>query len=436
MKTRTAQDIWEAALGELQVQVSRSNYRTWFKGTAGYSYRNGEFSVSVPNAFVAEYLEKNQRSLIEKTLIGHTEETVRVCFRVNGRSGSPKTDDGGGSGIDRPNLNTGYVFDNFVEGNNNRLALAAALAVAANPGQVYNPLFICGGVGLGKTHLLHAIGHAAQGRGIPVVSATAEQFTNDYITAIRERNTPEFRARYRNASVLLIDDVQFINGKQQTEEGFFHIFNELHTAGRQVVLTSDRPPQDMPRLTERLRSRFEWGLIADINQPDYDTRLAILQAKTRLKEANVSVDTLEYIASQIKRNIRELEGCLNRVIAYAKLLRTPPTTDIAARAMENLAARPPRESYTPEALVAAVARALGMSPEDITGPGRAKEVVTGRRLAMYMLRQETGYTLAQIGTLLGGRDAAAVTNATKRVEEELETSPFLQRKAKEIIKYL
>ena len=283
-RTRTPQEIWDIALGEIQVQVSRPNFRTWFKTTSGLAYAASVFTIGVPNTFAAEYLEKNQRSLIEKVLLGITGPGVSVTFQVNGNGSRPAPE----ASLPQPEpaftrINPHYTFETFVEGAGNRLARAAAVAVAQNPGHSYNPLFIHGGAGLGKTHLLHAIGREAASRRINVICTSAEQFTNEFVTALRERTTEEFRAKYRSIGMLLIDDIHFISGKEQTEESFFHTFNELHNTNRQIVMTSDRPPKSMPLLEERLRSRFEWGLIVDIQPPDFETRLAILESKALQK---------------------------------------------------------------------------------------------------------------------------------------------------------
>ena len=438
MGSRPPQEIWEAALGELQIQVSKPNYRTWFEKTLGLSYQDNQFVIGVPNAFVGEYLDKNQRSLIEKALISLTSPDVQVAFQVNGGTNTPRepnTDVKIPTAMRtyQPKLNPRYNFDSFVEGDNNCLARSAALAVSQNPGRSYNPLFIYGGVGLGKTHLLHAIGHTAAANNIPVVCVSAEQFTNDFVSAIRERKTEDFHHKYRDAGMLLIDDIQFISGKEQTEECFFHTFNELHNSNRQVVITSDRPPNSLAHLEERLRSRFEWGLIVDVQPPDYETRLAILQAKAVQKEVSLYSDVLELIAQQVQRNIRELEGSLNRVIAYAKLLRAAPTVELAARAMENLSSKEPASAArTPRLLLEAVADAFQLTPEDLIGPARDKETVTARRVAMHLLRQETNFSLSQIGQELGGRDAAAVSNASKRVTSDSHTNPHLKEIITEI----
>jgi len=436
LRTRTPQEIWETALGELQVQVSRANYRTWLSKTAGLAYQDDKFVVSVPNTFAAEYLEKNQRSLIEKALVGLTAPGVRVVFQVNGKyrfSGSPPD-----SPIPRPEpvftrLNPDYIFDYFVEGAGNRMALAAALCVAQNPGRSYNPLFIHGGAGLGKTHLLHAIGQAAAANHINVICSSAEQFTNEFLTALRERNTEEFRSKYRSIGMLLIDDIQFIGGKEQTEESFFHTFNELHNTNRQIVVTADCPPKSMPLLGERLRSRLEWGLCVDILPPDYDTRLAILRSKAKQKGAEISQDVLELIAREAQPNVRVLEGSLNRVVAYTRLLRVTATVETAVKALENVGSRElVSGDITPAAIIRAVADSFKLAGEELAGKKRDKDTALARRLAMYLMRQETNSSLAQIGQALGHRDAASVTAACKLVAGSMEKSPFLRRKVRDI----
>ncbi|OGO19808.1 MAG: chromosomal replication initiator protein DnaA, partial [Chloroflexi bacterium RBG_16_50_11] len=327
-KTRTPQEIWQTALGELQVQVSKPNFRTWFNKTVGLSSQENQFVIGVPNTFAAEYLEKNQRSLIEKTLAGLTSPGVSAVFQVNGKNHATtvaRTETPSPLPEVAPSftrLNRNYTFETFIEGDCNRLARAASLAVAQNPGHSYNPLFIYAGSGLGKTHLLHAIGQAVEARHINVICTSAEEFTNEFVTALREKTTEEFRNKYRSIGMLLIDDIQFISGKEQTEESFFHTFNELHNTNRQIVITSDCPPGAMPLLEKRLRSRFEWGLIVDIKPPDFQTRLAILESKTRQRGVNIARDVIELVARQEHHNIRTLEGSLNRVIAYARLLKT------------------------------------------------------------------------------------------------------------------
>ena len=437
INNRSPKEIWEIALGDLQVQVSKPNFRTWFSKTVGLSYQDNQFVIGVPNTFAAVYLEKNQRSIIEKALIGLTAPDVQVVFQVNGKSHhvdeTEKTQAIPATPPAFTRLNPDYVFDSFIEGSGNRLARAAAQSVAQNPGRSYNPLFIYGGAGLGKTHLLHAIGQAAAANHINVISTSAEEFTNEFVSAIREKNTEEFRNKYRSIGMLLIDDIQFIGGKEQTEESFFHTFNELHNTNRQIVMTSDCPPKSMPLLEERLRSRFEWGLTVDIQPPDYETRLAILQSKARQKGVNVPKEVFELIAKETQSNIRVLEGSLNRVFAFAKLLRAAPTLEIAIRALEDVAIKEfMPDDITPTIIIAAVADCFQLSRDAILGRERDKDTALARRIAMYLLRQETNYSLAQIGEVLGNRDAAAVTNACKKITNDINISPFLKRKVRDI----
>jgi chromosomal replication initiator protein len=439
---RTPQEIWDIALGDLQVQVSKPNFRTWFSKTVGLSYQDNQFVIGAPNTFAAEYLEKNQRSLIEKSLVGLTSPHVKVVFRVNGKSHQPATEADNAPVMPVPppaftRLNPNYIFDSFVEGNGNSLARAASLSVAQNPGHSYNPLFIYGGAGLGKTHLLHAIGQLAIASHINVICSSAEQFTNEFVSAIREKNTEDFRNKYRNIGMLLIDDIQFIGGKEQTEESFFHTFNELHNTNRQIVITSDCPPKTMPLLEERLRSRFEWGLIVDIQPPDYGTRLAILQSKARQKGISIPKDVLEYIAREAQNNIRVLEGSLNRVCAFAKLLQTTPTLEIAVKALEDIASKESAtDDVTPTMIIEAVADSFQLSRDALLGRERDKDTSLARRLAMYLIRQETNYSLDQIGQALGNRDAAAVTNACKKVSTDIIVSPYLKRKLHDVQRHI
>jgi chromosomal replication initiator protein len=442
LKARTAKEIWEIALGDLQVQVSKPNYRTWFSKTIGLSYQDNQFTIGVPNTFAAEYLEKNQRALIEKSLSGLTSPGVQVVFQVNGKSHHlPSAADSTPAIPTIPpaftRLNPDYVFDSFVEGNGNQLARAAALSVAQNPGHGYNPLFIHGGAGLGKTHLLHAIGQSAIANHINVICTSAEQFTNEFVTALRERTTEEFRNKYRSIGMLLVDDIQFIGGKEQTEESFFHTFNELHNTNRQIVITSDCPPKSMPLLEERLRSRFEWGLIVDIQPPDYETRLAILQSKARQKGVSVPMEVLEFIAREMQSNIRVLEGSLNRVLAFAKLLRATPTLEVASKALGDIASKGfVPDKITPSLIIDAVADCFQLSKDAMLGRKRDKDTTLARRLAMYLIRQETNCSLAQIGHELGNRDAAAVTTACKKIANDINISPFLKRKVRVIKRHI
>ncbi len=427
MEARSAQKIWEAALGELQVQVTKPNYRTWLEKTVGLSYEDNQFVVGVPNTFIAEYLDQNQRSLIEKTLIGLTHPGIRVRFQISpGQKGQPKP-------AFHPGYNAKYTFDSFVVSNSNRLAYAAALSVAESPGRSYNPLFIYGGVGLGKTHLLHAIYHLALASDIRALYVSAEQFTNEFITAVRGKSTEQFRDKYRSVDMLLMDDIQFISGKKQTEESFFHTFNELHNANHQIVITSDRPPKSMPHLGDRLCSRFEWGLIADIQAPSFDTRLAILQAKAEQEKVKVPSEVLEFIAGRIQQNIRELEGSLHRAIAYAKLFQALLTPELAARALEDIATKGTKITpITPNLVIEKVADSFQLSAPDLISRKRDRETALARQVAMYLIKQTTNCPLAQIGQELGGRDHSTVIHACQKIASDVDNNPYLRRKISDI----
>ncbi|MDZ4247481.1 MAG: chromosomal replication initiator protein DnaA, partial [Dehalococcoidia bacterium] len=338
-EAKEAKYIWEAALGELQGQVNRSNYRTWLAKTFGLSYQNNEFVIGVANTFVAEYLDKNQRSLIEKVLSNITRQRIQVQFEVKGHENYPPFRKSSRRKVvplqqsRLPLFSSEHTFDSFVVGSSNQIAYTAAIAVAKSPGLSYNPLFIQGGTGLGKTHLLHAIGHIALSNNLLIEYVRAEQYTNQLMSSLRDNKIDDFRERYRSVDMLLIDDVQFFKGKEKTEENFFYTFDELYSTKRQIVLTSDRAPRTMGFLEERLRSRFEGGLVTDIQDPDFETRLAILQAKARQKRMDVPSDVLELIAMRVQQNIRALEGSLNRIIAYGKLLGARLTLEVAEQAL-------------------------------------------------------------------------------------------------------
>jgi chromosomal replication initiator protein len=324
-------------------------------------------------------------------------------------------------------LNPRYTFDAFIVGNSNRLAHAASLAVAEAPGESYNPLFLYGGVGLGKTHLLHAIGHQGVQTGLAVLYVSSEQFTNEIINAIRYRTTEEFRAKYRSVDILLVDDIQFIAGKESTEEEFFHTFNSLHEMSKQIVICSDRPPKAIVSLEERLRSRFEWGLIADIQAPDLETRMAILRVKADLLHYHIPDEIIAYIAGRVQTNIRELEGCLNRLMAYQQLHRTNLTMDVARAAMSSLG-NDNRETHLSSRQIAeAVAEYYHISLEAMCGKQRDKHIVMPRQIAMYLIRQETQASLFEIGQLFGGRDHSTVLHACEKIERTVNTNPTLRR---------
>jgi chromosomal replication initiator protein len=435
---RSAKDVWEAALGELELQVNKPNFNTWLAKTTGLSRRENRITIGTPNAFVAEYLDTNQRSLIEKTLINITGANLEVVFEVvSARQPGSAATAGQPPRRGRSAFNPRYTFDSFIVGGSNRMAHAAALSTAKASGSGYNPLFIHGGVGLGKTHLLMATGRLAQANGLKVLYVSGEQFTNDFIKSVRERQTEEFRTKYRSLDLLLVDDIQFIGGKEQTEECFFHTFNELHHRNRQIVLSGDCPPKGLPLLEDRLCSRFEWGLSVEIQPPELKTRLAILRAKTQEEKAEIPPAVLGIIAHKAKRSIRELEGNLNRVVAYARILQAPITAALAHRALADIAGPPGQEEPTPMGqVVDAVANSFNISAADLIGRRRDKETALARQVAMYLVKQRNSCSLADIGRELGGRSPATVSHAYDKISRDIENSAHLRRKIAEIKKGL
>jgi chromosomal replication initiator protein len=436
----SAREIWEAVLGELQLQLTKTNYDTWLRDTVGLSYHGDRFVVGVRSPFAIEWLEKRLHSLIEKTLIAITGNNLNVFFQIHQEEQSKLPNSKGSSAVSTSlskkagsnTFNPKYTFDSFIIGNCNRLAHAAALGVAEKPGCVYNPLFIYGGVGLGKTHLLHAIGHFVSQSKLRVLYVSTEQFTNEFIKAIRERKTEEFRQKYRGVDVLLIDDVHFIIGKEQTQEGFFHTFNDLHNANRQIVLTSDRPPKSMPLLEDRLRSRFGWGLIADIQPPDLETRLAILEAKAEENKVSVPKEVLDLIARKSQKSIRELEGSLNRVVAFSRLTKVPITIELASKALAEFPDTTPRSALTPPVIIDTVAKYFDLGPQALGGKRRDKQTALARHIAAYLIREETERSFSDIGRELGGRDHSAILRGYQKIAVEIETSPQLRHDIIEI----
>ncbi len=443
--------LWAAALGELQLGLSKGNYETWFKDTQIVSEEDDVFMVGVPNAFAREWLENKYRTQIRETvgrLVGHTVDVrfvnlvaaaVRAERYAPGTAGNAQ-DPAKTQGDDRTQpsarepgagalLQPRYTFSTFVVGSNNRLAHAAALSVAERPGHSYNPLFVYGGSGLGKTHLMHAIGHAVISRHPKkrVAYATSEKFTNEFINSIRAQKGEEFRERYRRIDVLLIDDIQFLTGKEGTQEEFFHTFNAIHEEGKQIVLSSDRPPKAIERLEDRLRSRFEWGLIADISSPDLETRIAILRAKAEAQNVPVPPPVIDFLAQRIVSNIRELEGALTRIVAYATLNAVPVTTQLAQEILQNILYNPRQKTLSPDKIVASVARYYGVPVEQLRGKARDKQIVLPRQIAMYLMREETEAPLLRIGEALGGRDHSTVLHGCEKIEREMAENDDFRR---------
>ena len=443
MTAQQARQVWEAALGQLQVQVTRPSYETWLKDTVGIDHSDGQFVVGTPSAFVAEMLERRMYSLISQAMERVTSDPVDVRFEVmpaevlaappERQSPDPSPEpvrlpDGQVNGARRDLvLNPGYSFDTFIVGKSNELAHAAAVAVAESPGAVYNPLVIHSDVGLGKTHLLHAIGSRIRAKGLSLIYSTTEEFTNAYIRAIREGKTEEFRTRYRSTDALLLDDIQFLIGKEQTQEGFFHTFNALHMTNRQILITSDRPVTDLTLLEPRVRSRLTGGLVVDIQSPDLETRLAILRAKADLLGHDIPSEVIQFLGERIHRNIRELEGTLNRVVVYAQITRSPITLELVKQAAADILGSNSRRHLQPDTIVEAVAQYFNVGIDALKGPRGKKDVALARQVAMYLLREEAELGPTYIGRILGGKDHSTVVKNCSKIAQQLNVDPRLRR---------
>ena len=450
-----AKQVWRAALGELQVSLSPANYETWLRDTQLVDVDDQRFRIAVPNGFAKDWLETRYRSLISQTLARIVGYSVQVEFVVGtaAADGTLAADDAASDSAAAPiaqpipsrhvrveptrvggeggatNLNPRYTFSNFIVGSANRLGHAASLSVAERPGHAYNPLFLYGGVGLGKTHLMHAIGNQVIAR-FPrkrVVYATSEKFTNEFITSIQQGKIDEFRARYRRIDLLLIDDIQFIADKERTQEEFFHTFNAIHEDGKQIVLSSDRPPKAILTLEERLRSRFEWGLIADLTAPDLETRIAILRAKAEEGAVPITSDVVEFIARKVVSNIRELEGALNRIVAFSSMGATPISIELAQAVLSNVLYNPKKRQVTPERIARAVSDYYSVPMDALQGQKRDRAIVMPRQIAMFLMREETDVSLLRIGAELGGRDHSTVLHACDKITREVANNDELRR---------
>jgi chromosomal replication initiator protein len=416
------------------------------RDTRPTAYENGVITVAVRNAYARDWLESRLAGTVSRMLIEILNSNVSVNFVVSQADEADarvETDPEPASApIDttapepKPrhvNLNPRYTFDTYVVGSGNRLAHAACQAVAEKPARAYNPLFLYGGVGLGKTHLLHAIGNACYADGLNVLYVSSEEFTNDMISAIRTHTTQAFREKYRSADVLLVDDIQFIAGKESTQEEFFHTFNTLHGQDKQIIVSSDRPPKSLVTLEERLRSRFEWGLTADIQAPDFETRLAILRSKAERTGRHVSNEILESIAKQVQSNIRELEGALNRIIAFADLSGSPLTPNLVEVALSDLL--PSRGDVEPARVVDLVARKFNLTVEKLLSRDRTKEVAHPRQIAMYLLREEAKISFPQIGEVLGGRDHSTVMSAIEKIKDQIRSGDGRVQKDIDVLRH-
>jgi chromosomal replication initiator protein len=459
--------VWRATLGELEISLSQATFETWFRRTAlmRVDEASSTFVLGVASGFAKDWVEERYRSLIAQTIakiVGYSVTlTVEVVSEAeldeHGALGSRSKSlapassltaetDAKASGstsrsgdavriVDaseptRPtNLNARYTFATYVVGAGTRLAHAASQSVAERPGGAYNPLFLYGGTGLGKTHLLHAIGNAVMERSPKrrVLYITGEAFTNEFILGIQQGAADAFRSRFRKIDVLLIDDIQFIADKERTQEEFFHTFNALHSAGKQIVITSDRTPKEISLLEERLRSRFEWGLIADISSPDLETRIAILRSKAEESGVIVADDVVEQVARRVQSNVRELEGALTRLVAVGRLSGMPVTMELAARVLSEAVYPNPKRILEPEQVVAVVAEHFGLTVDQLRGPKRDREIVVPRQIAAYLSREETDASLVRIGGALGGRDHSTIIHGCAKIEREMSYDAELRR---------
>ena len=423
---------WQAIVGQLQMEMPKAAFDTWVRPTEMLAYEDGCFMIGVSNAYACDWLKNRLGSTVTRLLMGAMNRTVEVRFVVwNEAKNCEPQDELFDQGEQEPpysqngNLNPRYTFENYIVGTNNRLAHAASLAVAERPAQAYNPLFLYGGVGLGKTHLLHAIGNECVRKGLHVLYVSSEEFTNDLITAIRTQNTQTFREKYRQIDILLVDDIQFIAGKESTQEEFFHTFNTLHGQNKQVVVSSDRPPKAMVTLEERLRSRFQWGLTADIQAPDLETRMAILRHKSDGGCYRLPDPVLEVIARKVQSNIRELEGALTRVIAFCQLGDIPATPQIVESALIDLLPR--KSEIKPADIIQTVADQFGIPVERVLSHDRSREVARPRQIAMFLMREEANCSLPQIGEALGGRDHTTILYGCEKIADLLERDDRLRR---------
>jgi chromosomal replication initiator protein len=429
----SAKEIWRRALSELQVQVSKPNYTTWLCDSQGLSYQDNVFIVGVPNVFVAEWLARRLYPLVRKTLIDITGKDVDVQFMVHNPehlSASPvasQTDGGTSTKATQYRFNPKYTFDNLVVSDFNRLAYAAAVEVAENPGSSYNPLFIHSSTGQGKTHLLHAIGHLTTNSGLHAAYTTAEQFASEFVSAVRENQVDKFRSKFRSIQVLLFDDIHFLVDKKQTLQCFFHTFNELYSNNRQIVITADCAPEDMETLSNKLRSRLEGGLVVDIQPPDFQTRLDILRAKTEKTMLHQLDGVLHVVAEKVGENVRQLEGALVYLTAQAKLTGT----NLTPQAINKLLTSTTRKQDT-RVLLQEVADYFNFSTEDLIGRRRDRKTALARHVAIYLMREEYNGSLTEIGRELGGRNHATILHGYKKIAGELNTNPGLVTQIAEI----
>ncbi|MDS1029830.1 chromosomal replication initiator protein DnaA [Bacillota bacterium LX-D] len=435
-------EIWGKTLDILENELSKPSFETWLKSTQLLDLDEHKATIGVPNEFAKDWLKDRYYNLIKNTIQLIVDQDIELNFVLPSakeylqhsekgqykNKNSQSTIENINFSLESPHLNSKYTFESFVIGNSNRFAHAASLAVAETPAKTYNPLFIYGGVGLGKTHLMHAIGHYVieNSNNTKVLYVSSEKFTNELINSIQDGQTVEFRNKYRNIDVLLIDDIQFLAKKERTQEEFFHTFNALHDANKQIVISSDRPPKEIPTLEDRLRSRFEWGLITDIQPPDFETRIAILRKKALSENLQVPNNVMASIAEKIQSNIRELEGALIRVAAYANITKKTYNEDIVDEALRDLISPNKPPEITIERIQEKVASHFNLKVEDLKAKKRTKNVAFPRQIAMYLIREMTDNSLPQIGQEFGGRDHTTVMHAYDKISKELKNSRSLE----------
>ena len=428
--------LWEKTLQLIKGEVSTASFNAFFKEIKPLKQISNELIFLAPNEFIQNILENRYLNLIESCVSQLSLKKYQIKFILDEKEiQDTKEEDKSDTIKSYPNLNPKYTFDTFVIGNSNRFAHAACVAVAESPAKAYNPLFLYGGVGLGKTHLMHAIGHhiMVQQKDPKVVYVSSEKFTNELINSIKNDKNEEFRNKYRNVDVLLIDDIQFIAGKEGTQEEFFHTFNALHEANKQIIISSDRPPKEIPTLEDRLRSRFEMGLITDIQPPDFETRIAILRKKAQLENINVPNEVMTYIAKYIKSNIRELEGALTRVVAYSSLTNKHISLELATEALKDIISNPKSEEITVNTIKEKVSEAFNIKMDDFNSKKRTRTIAYPRQIAMYICRELTDLSLPKIGSEFGGRDHTTVIHAHDKISKDIEENQQIKDKIDKII---
>lgn len=431
-------ELWQESLKLIKAELTDVSFNTWIKTIEPVTIKEDTIILCVPNDFTKGILESRYTNLVANAIKKVSSKDYSIKFIMESEIDRyiDKTKKESEQYDSSPMLNPKYTFDTFVIGNSNRFAHAASLAVAEAPAQAYNPLFIYGGVGLGKTHLMHAIGHyiLSQNSNTKVLYVTSEKFTNELINSIRDDKNEEFRNRYRNIDVLLIDDIQFIAGKERTQEEFFHTFNALHEANKQIIISSDRTPKEIPTLEDRLRSRFEWGLIADIQPPDLETRVAILKKKAEIEGIEIDNDVLLFIANRIESNIRELEGALIRIMAYSSLTNNKLNVAVAEEALKDIIADNKPKPITSELIQEVVAEHFDLKIEDFKSKKRSRPIAYPRQIAMYLCRELTDLSLPKIGDEFGGRDHTTVIHAYDKISQEIEDDPQVKKTIERLYK--